>query len=200
MSIIEGVASCLFILKCYVAHFLDLFLTQSHFNRHPSRYHSQPARIFEPDMKHSLSRNKARLIDDYVKLSNYRPEICRVRILRILRVLRCTRLYIPSSPRIYLQASGPPFGASHIFFISIPNLQFKMDSAQVKMPDIGVLDSLFAGTECKARKVRYHRVRPTCSRCINGWSGVCQHPTSQKQPAMLVARPKLRDLENRVRD
>ncbi|CAM1501275.1 Fc.00g104370.m01.CDS01 [Cosmosporella sp. VM-42] len=63
------------------------------------------------------------------------------------------------------------------------------------MTSNSVLHSLFACTECKARKVRCDRIRPTCGRCVDG--GACQYPASRKRPVTLAARPKLRELENR---
>ena len=58
--------------------------------------------------------------------------------------------------------------------------------------------SLFACSECKARKLRCDRLKPACGRCSKNGE-TCRYPTSRKRPVYnLQPKPKLSELEERL--
>jgi hypothetical protein len=51
---------------------------------------------------------------------------------------------------------------------------------------------------CKSRKLRCDRTLPRCARCIKS-GDTCEYPAGRKRPVVTVTRPRMHELETRLR-
>ncbi|KFH46578.1 Lactose regulatory protein-like protein [Hapsidospora chrysogenum ATCC 11550] len=65
------------------------------------------------------------------------------------------------------------------------------------MDSVDSPSSPFACSECKTRKVKCDKTKPTCHRCIKDGAG-CHYPTARKRPPPLPSRPQVQEMENRL--
>ena len=73
----------------------------------------------------------------------------------------------------------------------------KLDTSRSAMDPVDSPSSPFACSECKTRKVKCDKTKPTCHRCIRDGAG-CHYPTARKRPPPLPSRPQVQEMENRL--